>query len=156
MGGMCRIGARQSNAIACPFAGYVSSERTTQPNGLRYTREPMPPFGHRDTRYSGYPAEPAGRAFSRDPGRSEPRSAQAKPGIRLDESTVIKYLSMAGGDPEQAARLPPFMPASAAYARSVPPGWPACEINLIAPKPPWILLALVVAANAAPYAAPRT
>src|SRR5256885_13017857 len=104
MGGMCRIGARQSNAIACPFAGYVRIARTPQPHGLRDTREPMPPFGHRDTRYSGYPAEPAGRAFSRDPGRSEPRSAQAKPGIRLDESTVIKYLSMAGGGPEQAAR----------------------------------------------------
>src|SRR2546421_5365069 len=156
MGGMCRIGARQSNAIACPFAGYVRIARTTQPHGLRDTREPMPPFGHRDTRYSGYPAEPAGRAFSRDPGRSEPRSAQAKPGIRLDESTVIKYLSMAGGDPEQAARLRRFMLASAAYAACVPLVWLACKFNLIAPKPAWILVAMMVAVNAALYAALRT
>src|SRR5947207_3539578 len=152
MGGMCRIGARQSNAIACPFAGYVRIARTTQPHGLRDTREPMPPFGHRDTRYSGYPAEPAGRAFSRDPGRSEPRSAQAKPGIRLDESTVIKYLSMAGGDPEQAARLRRFMLASAAYAACVPLVWLACKFNRIAPKPAWILVAMMVAVNAALYA----
>src|SRR2546421_430298 len=156
MGGMCRIGARQSNAIACPFAGYVRIARTTQPHGLRDTREPMPPFGHRDTRYSGYPAEPAGRAFSRDPGRSEPRSAQAKPGIRLDESTVIKYLSIAGGDPEQAARLRRFMLASAAYAACVPLVWLACKFNLIAPKPAWILVAMMVAVNAALYAALRT
>src|SRR5256885_7782725 len=122
MGGMCRIGARQSNAIACPFAGYVRIARTTQPHGLRDTREPMPPFGHRDTRYSGYPAEPAGRAFSRDPGRSEPRSAQAKPGIRLDESTVIKYLSMAGGGPEPAGRPPPLLLPSGAPPGLLPPG----------------------------------
>src|SRR5256885_4987372 len=121
MGGMCRIGARQSNAIACPFAGYVRIARTTQPHGLRDTREPMPPFGHRDTRYSGYPAEPAGRAFSRDPGRSEPRSAQAKPGIRLDESTVIKYLSMAGGGPVNAARPRRLLCCSAAHPALRPP-----------------------------------
>src|SRR5256885_17030747 len=96
MGGMCRIGARQSNAIACPFAGYVRIARTTQPHGLRDTREPMPPFGHRDTRYSGYPAEPAGRAFSRGPGRSEPPSARAKAGVRHDGSSLIKDLALQG------------------------------------------------------------
>src|SRR5882672_12030317 len=117
----------------------------------------MTPFRHRDTRYSDYPAEPAGaaapagRGYARDPGRSEPRSAQVRPGIRPDESTVIKYLSMAGGDPEQAVRLRRFMLASAAYAACVPLVWLACKFNLIAPKPAWILAALMAGVNAVLY-----
>src|ERR1700704_6772421 len=101
----------------------------------------MTPFRHRDTRYSDYPAEPAGalpapagRGYARDPDRSEPRSAQVRPGIRPDESTVIKYLSMAGGDPEQAARLRRFLLVSAAYAACIPLVWLARRFNLIAPK----------------------
>src|SRR2546429_6047692 len=75
----------------------------------------MPPLGHRDTRYSGYPEPavtvpaPAGQAHSRDAGRSELRSTQVRPGIRHDESTVIKYLSMAGGGPEQAGGAAPLL-----------------------------------------------
>src|SRR2546426_6872817 len=79
-------------------------------------REPMPPFRHRDTRYSDYPAEPAGtvpappgRGYARDPGRTEPRSAQVRPGRRPDESAVIKYLSMAGGGPPQAGGARPLL-----------------------------------------------
>src|SRR5256885_16397072 len=125
MGGMCRIGARQSNAIACPFAGYVRIARTTQPHGLRDTREPMPPFGHRDTRYSGYPAEPAGRAFSRDPGRSEPRSSSAQPGVRLDELTAIKHMSLAVGGSGQMARPQPPLASST--------GRPAIAVPVVAP-----------------------
>src|SRR2546426_5305606 len=118
-------------------------------------REPMPPFRHRDTRYSDYPAEPAGtvpappgRGYARDPGRSEPRSAQVRPGRRPDESTVIKYLSMAGGDPEQAARLRRFVLASAAYAACIPLVWLASRFNLIAREPALILVAMMVAVNA--------
>jgi len=120
----------------------------------------MPPFGHRDTRYSGYPVEPAkavpapvGQAFSRDPG---PRSAQVRPGIRLDESTVMKYLSMAGGDPEQAARLRRFVLASAAYAACAPLVWLASKFNLIAREPAWILVAMMVVVNVVLYAVFRT
>src|SRR6267378_4069418 len=123
----------------------------------------MTPFKHRDTRYSDYPAEPAGtvpapagRGYARDPGRSEPRSAQVRPGRRPDESTVIKYLSMAGGDPEQAARLRRFMLASAAYAACIPLVWLASRFNLIAPKPAWILVAMMVAVNAGLYVVFRT
>ena len=120
----------------------------------------MTPFRHRDTRYSDYPAEPvpapAGRGYARDPGLNEPRSAQVRPGIRLDESTVIKYLSMAGGDPEQAMRLHRFMLASAAYAACIPLVWLASRFNLIAPKPAWILVAMMVVVNAGLYAVFRT
>src|SRR5437660_12513710 len=122
MGGMCRIVARQSNAFGSPFPLYVRIVRTAQQRGLRDTRETMPPFGHRDTRYSGYPVEsakavpaPLGQAFSRDP---SPRSAQVRPGIRLDESTVIKSLSKAGEHPHQDARLRRPMVASAHTASS--------------------------------------
>src|SRR5882762_10432408 len=154
MGGMCRIVARQSNAIACPFPRYVRIVRTAQQYGLRDTRRPMPPFEHRDTRYSGHPVEPAPvvQASSRGPGRGEPRSAQVRTGIRLDESTVIKYLSMAGGDPEQAARLRRFMLASAAYAACAPLVWLAGKFNLIAQKPAWILVAMMVVVNVVLYA----
>src|SRR5258708_33972648 len=124
MGGMCRIVARQSNAIGCPFPRYVRIVRTAQQYGLRDTRRPMPPFEHRDTRYSGHPVEPAkavpppvGQAFSRGPGRGEPRSAQVRTGIRLDESTVIKYLSMAGEAPQQEG---PMVDSLAALHRTWP------------------------------------
>src|SRR2546428_12765204 len=109
----------------------------------------MPPFRHRDTRDSGYPVQPAaalparaGRGFSRDPGRNEPRSAQVRPGIRLDESTVIKYLSMAGGDPEQAVRLRRFLVASAPYALCLPLVLLACEFNPSRAEAPWVPLAI--------------
>src|SRR5438128_3664198 len=123
----------------------------------------MPPFRHRDTRYSGYPVQPAeglpartGRGFSRDPGRNEPRHAQVRPGIRPDESTVIKYLSMAGGDPEQAVRLRRFLLASAAYAICIPLVWLACKFNLIGREPAWILVAMMVAVNVGLYGVFRT
>src|SRR6266702_3971052 len=163
MGGMCRIGARQSNAIASPFSGYVRIARAFQRCGLRDTSRPTPPFRRRDTRYSDYSAEPAGaapapagRGYARDPGRSEPRSAQVNPGIRPDESTVIKYLSMAGGDPEQAMRLRRFMLASAAYAACIPLVWLACRFDLIAQKPAWILVAMMFLVDAGLYAVFRT
>src|SRR5882762_10922243 len=112
MGGMCRIGARQSNALPVLPPGTLESREPIDRAGFGTSGRPMPLFRSRDTRYSGYPAQPAGalpartgRGFPRDPGRNEPRPAQVSPGIRFDESTVIKYLSMAGGDPEQAARL---------------------------------------------------
>src|SRR5216683_4544985 len=95
MGGMCRIGARQSNAIASPAARYV---------------------------------------------RIAP------------ESTVINYLSMSGGDPEQAARLRRLMLASAAYAICIPLVWLACEFNLVARGPAWILVAMMVVVNVGLYA----
>src|SRR5258708_38069382 len=103
----------------------------------------MPPFGHRDARYSGYPVQPAPparavRGISRGPGRNEPRPVQASSGIRLYESTVIKYLSMAGGDPEQAGGVGRFMLATAAPGVSAPPGWLPSKINPPAPGPPWV------------------
>src|SRR5260370_24835580 len=121
----------------------------------------MPPFGHRDARYSGDPAQPAPparavRGISRGPGRNEPRPVQASSGIRLDESTVIKYLSMAGGGHERAARLRRFMLASAAYAICVPLVWLASKFNLIAREPAWILVAMMVVVNVGLYAVFRT
>src|SRR5205823_5795098 len=71
----------------------------------------------------------AGPACHQDPCRTGLRPAQVRPGIRLDESTVIKYLSMAGGDPEQAERLRRFMLASAAYATCIPLVWLASKFN---------------------------
>src|SRR3989442_13596888 len=63
---------------------------------------------------------------------------------------------MAGGDPEQGVRLRRFMLASAAYAACVPLAWLAWKFNLIAPKPAWILVALMVGVNAVLYAVFRT
>ncbi len=118
----------------------------------------MPFLRRRDTRYSGYPAQPsgalparAGRGFPQDLGRNELRPAQVRPGIRLDESTVIKYLSMAGGDPEQAERLRRFMLASAAYAICIPLVWLASKFNLIAREPAWMLVAMMVVVNLGLY-----
>src|SRR5438034_1854720 len=162
MGGMCRIGARQSNAFACSSARYVRIPRAFQQSGPRDIRETMPFLRRRDTRYSGYPAQPsgalparAGRGFPQDPGRNELRPAQVRPGIRLDESTVIKYLSMAGGDPEQAERLRRFMLASAAYATCIPLVWLASKFNLIAREPAWMLVAMMVVVNFGLYTAFR-
>jgi len=63
---------------------------------------------------------------------------------------------MAGGDPEQAARLRRFMLASAAYAACIPLVWLASRFNLIAPKPAWILVAMMVVVNAGLYVVFRT
>jgi len=154
MGGMCRIEVRQSNAIASPAARYVRIAPAFQQSGFG-SPCPLSDTGTRDIRLpaesAGAVPAPPGRGYARDPGRSEPRSAQVRPGRRPDESTVIKYLSMAGGDPEQAARLRRFMLASAAYAACIPLVWLASRFNLIAPKPAWILVAMMVVVNAGLY-----
>src|SRR5260221_10712963 len=63
--------------------------------------------------------------------------------IRLDEPTVIKYLLMSRGDPEQAVRLRRFLLASSAYAIFLPLVWLAFAFNLIAWGAPWGLTPLV-------------
>src|SRR5260221_638324 len=63
--------------------------------------------------------------------------------IRLDEPTVIKYLLMSRGDPEQAVRLRPFLLASSPYPILLPLVWLPDELNPISWGPPWVLPAVL-------------
>src|SRR3989442_131158 len=63
---------------------------------------------------------------------------------------------MAGGDPEQGVRLGGSMLASAACAADIPLVWLASRSILIAPRPAWILVAMMVAVNAGLYVVFRT
>src|SRR5260221_11617083 len=76
--------------------------------------------------------------------------------IRLDEPTVIKYLLMSRGDPEQAVRLRRFLLASSAYAICLPLVWLAYEFNLIAWGPAGVLTAVMGAVNLGLYVVFRT
>src|SRR3979490_622391 len=101
MGGMCRIVARQSNAIACPFPRYVRIVRTAQQYGLRDTRETHAPF-----RTPGYaifgPPGGAGEGGSAagstgilprsGPGRAPLRSSQDGDTTRcIDRDTLLVH-----------------------------------------------------------------
>jgi diguanylate cyclase (GGDEF)-like protein len=59
---------------------------------------------------------------------------------------------MSGGDPRQAVRLRRFLLGSAAYAICIPLVWLACEFNLIARGPAWVVVAMMVAVNLGLYA----